>query len=175
MSNQTAEPRKNFTRTWEARLYGDWGEGRSASVLIATKIITVTADHEGTQTATIDGQPADLLAAYQLYQWAKYEDTLTLLHEADLTPPPAPMELPPATIGKARAQVLHKIMGALGLCNPQHYAVAAFALDEPFALDSLSTLTENEAGRVWKYLCSQYSNARAVADALKLKTPVSAA
>ncbi|WP_135230724.1 hypothetical protein [Deinococcus fonticola] len=177
MTAQTAETRKNFTRTWEARLYGSWGEGASASVLIATKILTVTADHEGTQTATIDGQPVELLEAYRVYKWASTEGRLTVLHEAELTPPeqPEPLKMPMQVIGKARAHTLHKIMGALGIPHAQHYGIAAFAIDEPFPLETLSTLTDAEAGRVWAYLCSHYPNACQVGQRIKAKTAAHAA
>lgn len=169
---QPAEPRKNFRRTWEAKLYGDWGDG--VSVLISTRIISVTADHEGHQTATIDGESAPLDKAYQLYLWAKYDDTLTKLHEEELTPP-APLELSAPLIGKARAHTLHKIMGTLGIPRAQHYGLAAFAIDEPVPLGSLSDLTKEEAGRVWAHLCSLYPNAREIAQRIGAKTLANAA
>ena len=66
------------------------------------------------------------------------------------------------TIGKARASKLHRIMGRLGLPSFQHYGLAAAALCEPFPLDSLASLTEREAGRVWAHLCQLYPTARYV-------------
>lgn len=73
--------------------------------------------------------------------------------------PVHPLEGAP-TIGKGRAHKLHKIMGRLGLPHLQHYGLAAAALCEPFPLDSLATLTETEARRVWAHLCKLFPSAR---------------
>ena len=65
-------------------------------------------------------------------------------------------------IGKGRAHTLHKIMGAAGLPRAQHYGLAAAALGEPFPLETLSDLTEQEAGTVWAHLCRVYPSAREI-------------
>jgi len=67
----------------------------------------------------------------------------------------------PLTIGKARAAKLHRLMGRLGLCNPDHYGSARRAIGRD--VFSLATLTEQEAREVWSYLCRTFPEARALA------------
>ena len=168
---KSAEQPCNITRTWRADLYGGWGDGSSATVKIATHIITLSADHRGGVTATIDGEAADLERAKGYLLWAKRDNRLdvlsTVCHEP---PPPDPLTLCEPVIGKARAHTLHKIMGKLGLPHKQHYGLAAFAVDEPFPLGSLASLTEREARRVWAYLCGKYPQAREVAVQMNIRT-----
>lgn len=164
----TDKPR-NIRRTWKIEVYGGWGDGPSAVVKIGEHIVTATADHEGKVTAEIDGQPQpDVAVAYAMWKEAKAAGRLTLLDEQHLTPPPAHVTLEGAGIGKARARMLHKIMGMAGLPNAQHYALSAAALGEPWPLDSLSTLTEAEAKTVWGHLCRVYPAAREAAAQLGL-------
>ena len=54
-------------------------------------------------------------------------------------------------------------MGRVGLPSLQHYGLAAAALCEPFPLDSLASLTESEARRVWAHLCRLFPTARSMA------------
>ena len=54
-----------------------------------------------------------------------------------------------ATIGKARASRLHRILSRLGLGNADHYRAASSALGRMVA--SLATLTEQEARKVWNH------------------------
>ena len=105
----------------------------------------------GKLTATVNGEGCEVARADRLLRNA---DSVTLTAET----------LAPDTIGKARAHKLHKINGpALGLPHAQHYGLAAAALCEPFALDSLAALTEQEARRVWAHLCRMFPSARSVA------------
>ena len=54
-----------------------------------------------------------------------------------------------ATIGKARASRLHRILSRLGLGHADHYRAASAALGRMVA--SLAALTEVEARRVWNH------------------------
>ena len=54
-----------------------------------------------------------------------------------------------ATIGKARASRLHRILSRLGLGHADHYRAASAALGRMVA--SLAALTEQEARTVWNY------------------------
>lgn len=172
---QTARTKiTNFTRTWKVDLYGSWGEGTSASLFIGSHIITLTADHNGDLTAIIDGEnQATIDRAVGYLNWGKEAGShLEILREGPTEPtptPPAPVALAVPMIGKGRAHMLHKIMGAAGLPRAQHYGLAAAALGEPFPLDTLSDLTEQEAGTVWKHLCSVYPSAREIGERLKAK------
>lgn len=155
----TQDKPRNITRTWNARLYGGWGDSSSAKVSLNEHEITLSADEHGRITAMIDGQTqAEPTRAVSLLNWAKEEGQLTLIHEER-----RPLPLPPVVIGKARACTLHKIMGMTGLPKAQHYSLSAAALGEPHPLDSLATLTEREARTVWAYLCRVYPKAREVA------------
>jgi hypothetical protein len=164
----TDKPR-NICRTWKIEVYGGWGDGASAVVKLGETTLTVTADNDGNVTAEMNGQPQpDVAAAYALWKEAKAAGRLTLLDEQHLTPPPAPLAFEEAVIGKARARVLHKIMGMAGLPGAQHYAISAAALCEPWPLETLSTLTEAEAKTVWAHLCRVYPAAREAAAQLGL-------
>lgn len=168
MTNQTKP--EALSRTWSARVdYRVCGENWGSETY------TVTLFREfvgGPLSATIDGQPAEAEKAIRILRSAEQDgNTPEVLAEVLADPtPPAPLQLPPPVIGKARAHQLHKIMGALGMPRAQHYGVAAYAIDEPFPLTSLSTLTDDEATRVWAHLCRTYSNAREVAQRIKAKT-----
>ncbi|CAM3474182.1 hypothetical protein DESA109040_14085 [Deinococcus saxicola] len=157
---------RNITRTWKVDLYGGWGDGPGASVFLGSHTITLSADHEGTLSAVIDEAQATLEEAVKLLEWAKREGHFKLLGE-ERTALPAPLELSTAPIGKARACVLHKIMGMTGLPKGQHYAISAAALGEPWPLGSLADLTEREAEVVWAHLCRLYPCAREVAAGLQ--------
>ena len=54
-----------------------------------------------------------------------------------------------ATIGKARASRLHRILSRLGLGHADHYHAASAALGRMVA--SLAALTEQEARTVWNH------------------------
>ena len=54
-----------------------------------------------------------------------------------------------ATIGKARASRLHRILSRLGLGHADHYRAASAALGHMVA--SLAALSEQEARRVWNH------------------------
>ncbi|MEF2278776.1 hypothetical protein V3W47_10745 [Deinococcus sp. YIM 134068] len=146
------------TRTWEVALYGSYGEGRSARVLLGTRTVTLTGgrDAKGQRlplVAQVDGEEATVERAVGLLEWAKSEGRVTLTHEERTVP----------TIGKARAAELHKIMGHLGLPSARHYALAAAALGEWVPLGSLAELTDREARTVWQHLCHLYPSVRALA------------
>ncbi|CAM4038852.1 hypothetical protein [Deinococcus frigens] len=142
----TTKPRA-LSRTWEAHT-----TYRECSVVTGTALHTVTMTRtQGGFTATVDGQPVDVLDAARILSGA---DRLTVTAEVLDTPP---------TIGKGRACELHRIMGKVGLSHAQHYAFAAAALGEWSPLPTLSELTESEARTVWAHLSSLYPAARAFA------------
>lgn len=124
----------------------------------------------------LNARQADLYAA--LAQEVNAPHRLSgLCRPVEFTPAPTPepaapetLTLAPATIGKARAHLLHKIMGALGVPHNVHYGMAAYAIDEPTPLATLSDLTEAEACRVWAHICRLYSSAPEVAARLKTAT-----
>lgn len=103
MNIQTATPRPtptNITRTWSAALYGDWGEGHSASLHLGTHLITLSADDLGHLSATIDGEAQETIErAVSYLNWARADQTLTYLGEVRHQPTPPD----PPVIGKARA------------------------------------------------------------------------
>lgn len=140
---------KALSRTWATvTTY------RECGVVVEVARDTVTLSREvlgGELSASVNGQAVELPRA------------LSLLRNADEQPTLTAETLAPLTIGKARASKLHKIMGRLGLPSFQHYGLAAAALCEPFPLDSLASLTEQEARRVWAHLCRCYPSARRLA------------
>lgn len=141
---------RNISRTWntvtEHRPYGEyWGD--------TLHTVTLTADHNGTVTAQVNGTPAPVSDAARILNGAA---RVELIRE-ERTPEPAP------TIGKPRAARLHRLMGRVGLPSAQHYALAAAALGEWAPLHSLATLTEQEARAVWAHLCRLYPQARTAA------------
>ena len=140
--------RPALSRTWQTR-NSDKLDG--AVVASYTHTVTISRDMMGgTFSAQLDGEAVSLSRADAVLRdaWER-----VLVAET----------LAPDTIGKARAHKLHKIMGRLGLPHAQHYGLAAAALCEPFALDSLATLTEQEARRVWAHVCRMFPAARSVA------------
>ena len=178
MTNHTQAPEATDTskppalsRTWrvfvEYRAYGEfWGN--------ATHEVTLSREYVGGElTATVDGQPASLRSAINILDSAATYEVLDEVLSDPTTP--APLTMPALTIGKARAHSLHKIMGALGIPHAKHYGVAAFAIDEPLPLSTLSDLSEREAGRVWAHLTRTYPNAREVAQHVKAKAARAAA
>ena len=166
----------NIRRTWRVRLYADWGDGASARVHLGSHTVALMADHEGTITSEIDGQvQATIDRTLSYLRWAKDDGTLTLIGDEPLPPPaPAPLTLEEPIIGKARASVLHKLMGLTGLPHAQHYALSAAALGEPWPLSSLATLTEREARTVWAHLCRVYPAARQAPERLHAARPPAA-
>ncbi|GGO32911.1 hypothetical protein [Deinococcus humi] len=171
---QTARTKvTNFTRTWKVDLYGSWGEGPSASLCIGSHIITLTADRHDDLTAIIDGEnQASIDRAVRYLIWGREAGShLEVLREGPTEPPTAPVSIMLAVprIGKGRAHTLHKIMGTAGLPRAQHYSLAAAALGEPWPLETLSDLTEQEAGTVWAHLCSVYPSAREIAERVRAK------
>ena len=139
---------KAISRTWQTvTTY------RECGVVTEVSRQTVTLSREvlgGELSASVNGQAVELPRALSLLRNA---DSVTVMAET----------LAPQPIGKARAARLHKIMGRVGLPSFQHYGLAAAALCEPFPLDSLASLTEQEARRVWAHLCRCYPSARALA------------
>ena len=137
-----------LSRTWQTvTTY------RECGVVVEVSRDTVTLSREvlgGELGATVNGQAVELPRALSLLRNA---DSVTVTAET----------LDPQNIGKARAARLHKIMGRLGLPSFQHYGLAAAALCEPFPLDSLASLTEQEARRVWVHLCRCFPSARSLA------------
>lgn len=114
----------------------------------STYTVTLTSTPEGI-AAQVDGQPAPLADAVSILNMAAQVDVLA---EVPATPP---------TIGKARAARLHRLMGRLGLSNPDHYGSARRAVGRE--VFSLATLTEQEAREVWAYLCRTFPQARQLA------------
>lgn len=146
----------NVTRTWEVSLYGSYGEGRSASVYLGKRTVTLSGGRDARgqllpMTATVDGQPVPAAQVVELLEWAKADGSVTLLGEERTVP----------TIGKARAARLHRLMGCLGLSNPDHYGSARRAVGRE--VFSLASLTEQEAREVWAYLCRTFPQARQLA------------
>lgn len=129
---------RTFAAVIELRPYGEnWGEVRHTVTLTSTPAGIV---------AQVDGQPAPLADAVRILNAA---DQVEVLAEVPATPP---------TIGKARAARLHRLMGRLGLCNPDHYGSARRATGRE--VFSLATLTEVEAREVWAYLCRTFPQVR---------------
>ena len=60
-----------------------------------------------------------------------------------------PFSFERATIGKARASRLHRILSRLGLGHADHYRAASAALGR--LVDNLAALTDGEARTVWNY------------------------
>ncbi|WP_420596875.1 hypothetical protein [Deinococcus sp.] len=139
---------KALNRTWQTvTTYRECG----VVVSVDRDSVTLSRDVlDGKLSATLNGEACEVARADRLLRNA---DSMTLTAET----------LAPLTIGKARAHKLHKIMARLGLPSVQHYGLAAAALCEPFPLDSLASLTEQEARRVWAYLCRMFPTARRVA------------
>ncbi|GAA5513800.1 hypothetical protein Dcar01_02548 [Deinococcus carri] len=132
---------RTFAAVIEYRAHGEnWGTARHT--------VTLTSTPEGI-AAQVDGQAAPLADAVSILDMA---DRVEVLAEVPATPP---------TIGKARAARLHRLMGRLGLCNPDHYGSAARAVGRE--VFSLATLTEAEARAVWAYLCHTLPQARQLA------------
>lgn len=155
---------RNISRTWQVDLYGGWGDGSSATVFLGRHIVTLSADHTGTQSAEVDGQIAAVERAVSLLNWAKSEGRVQLVEETRTPEPEAPsVSFTEAVLGKSRAALLHRIMGSLGLPSAQHYALAAAALGEWAPVPSLADLYEREARVVWTHLCVLYPSAPIVA------------
>lgn len=157
---------RNIRRTWKVDVYAGWGDGPSATIYLGTHTITLSSDAHSHLTAEIDGEPQDTIDA-AVWMLDHRENHVTLLSEVrQWDDEPAPV------IGKARAGILHKIMGVLGLPSPQHYALCAAALAEPWPLTTLSDLSEVEARVVWNHLCKLYPRAREVAQHYRQPTQV---
>ena len=171
--NQQTPRHRNARVTWQVRLYGSWGDGGSAKLLLGTHLVTLIADAQGQLSAEIDGQAEETLRrAVSYLEWAKAEGSVQKV--SDSRRDPAPEDCAPV-IGKGRACTLHKIMGLAGLPSAQHYAISAAALGEPWPLSTLADLTEREAQTVWAHLCRVYPCARELGRQLQARRlPVSA-
>ncbi|KQR15595.1 hypothetical protein [Deinococcus sp. Leaf326] len=134
-----------ITRTWNTVTH-DCMDG--AVVQVRHHTVTLTRTDAGL-VAEIDGQPANILKADQILRGATFRTVTAEVLEA------------PATIGKARAYRLHKIMGRLGL--HEHYGLAARALGRD--VFSLAALTEAEARTVWAFVVNLLPHARELAAA----------
>lgn len=140
------------TRTWKVALYGSYGEGRSATVYLGTRTVTLTGGRDGRGrrlplTAQVDGQPAPISEAVGLLEWANVEGRVTLLSEERVVP----------TIGKPRAARLHRLLSHAGIPSGEHCGFAGAALDRP--VFSLAALTEPEARAVWRFLIATHPSA----------------
>lgn len=170
MTNETPRPR-NKSRTWKVDLYAGWGDGPSATVYLGSHTVTLSADHEGTLSAQVDGEAEAVEEAVRLLNRAKKDGRVELLEETRTPEPEQPrIPLTEPTIGKARAARLHRIMGRLGLSSAQHYAIAAAALGEWAPVPSLADLYEREARVVWAHLCRLYPSARTVAQGVSARS-----
>jgi len=145
-SNTPSSPA--LSRTWQTvTTYRECG----VVVEVARDTVSLFRDFVGGPLlATVNDEEVEVSRAVSLLKNADQQPTLTA------------ETLAPLPIGKARAARLHRIMGRVGLPSFQHYGLAAAALCEPFPLDSLASLTEREAGRVWAHLCQLYPTARYV-------------
>lgn len=162
---------RNKSRIWKVDLSGGWGDGPSATVYLGSRSVTLSADHEGTLSAQVDGQAETVEEAVRLLNWAKRDGRVLLLEETRTPELEAPnTAFTEAVIGKPRAARLHRIMGSLGLPSAQHYALAAAALGEWAPLPSLADLYEREARVVWAHLCRLYPGARTVAAAVSARS-----
>ena len=135
-------------------------------------MVSLRADHNGDLSAIIDGEhQATIDRAVGSLHPGKQAGRRLEVGEGPSEPPtePAPVALAPV-IGKARAQTLHRIMGAAGLPHAQHYSLAAAALGEPWPLETLSDLTEQEAGVVWTHLCRVSPSAREIGERFRTRT-----
>ena len=139
--NDTKRPA--LSRTWQTvTTY------RECGVVVSIDRDTVTLSRDGIGgklSAQVNGEGCEVARADRLLRTA---DTVTLTAEV----------LAPDTIGKARAARLHKIMGRVGLSNPDHYGNATRAVGRE--VFSLATLTEEEARRFWHYLCRTFPTVR---------------
>ena len=161
---------RNKSRTWKLDLYGGWGDGPGATVYLGSRVLTLSADHEGALSAQVDGEPRTVEEAARLMSWAKREGRVALLEEKTLEPEAPQTAFTEAVIGKSRAAALHRIMGRLGLPSAQHYAIAAAALGEWVPVPSLADLYEREARVVWAHLCRLYPDAPTVAARVSART-----
>ena len=99
---------------------------------------------EDTMTATVQGGQ---LVAGTLNGQPMTGHCWTACTLADLAYLPFSFER--ATIGKARASKLHRILSRLGLSHADHYRAASAALGRMVA--SLAALSEQEGHMVWNY------------------------
>jgi len=141
-----------ITRTWKLDLYADYGDGPSARVFVATRTVTLSGgrDEQGRTlplAATVDGAEVPAEEVVRLLNWAKRDGRVTLLSDARLLP----------AIGKAQACELHRELGRLGYRNPQHYLLAAEALERP--VTSFAGLTAAEVITVRSYAYGQLGRA----------------
>lgn len=142
MNNTKAHQPEALARTWEAvTVYRECG----VTVSISRDTVTMTRAHVGGRiTATLNGEEVTEARAARILRTA---DRLTVTAE-DLAPTPAPV------IGKARAHKLHKLLGRFGLPHAYHYQGASEATGR--TVSSLASLTEDEARKVWAYLCGLF-------------------
>ena len=101
-------------------------------------------DREDSVTATVQGGQ---LVAGTLNGQPMTGHCWTACTLADLAYLPSSFER--ATIGKARASRLHRILSRLGLGHADHYRAASAVLGRN--VDSLAALTEAEGRRVWNH------------------------
>lgn len=134
MHDTTAPKPEALSRTFRVKVAHDMD-----GAVISTHAHTITLSRESVGSelaAVIDGQPASLSRAVQLIQWAYEKEVVA-------------EQLAPAPIGKARAHKLHKLMARAGF--QEHYGFATRALGKQ--VFSLAALTEEEARKVWAFVC----------------------
>lgn len=125
-----------LSRTWAAHT-----TYRECGVVTGTAVYTVTMNRTAHGfTATVDGQPVDVLAADRVLRNA---DRLTVTAEVLDTRP---------TIGNAAGHELHKELGRLGF--RAHYLTASEALGR--AVASFAALTAQDAYTVRDYARGQW-------------------
>lgn len=130
-------PRALF-RAWQATVtYRECGTVTD----VQTYTVTMSRTAQGV-TATLNGRPADVLAAARILSSAQSENALTVTAEILDTP-----STPARAIGKAAAHELHRELGRLGYRD--HYTTAAEVLGVPVA--SLAALTTEQAQTVRSY------------------------
>ena len=168
----TQTVQKKFTTSpapgrWSSPAAG--AKAPALALLMGSPMVSLRADHNGDRSAIIDGEHQATIdrAVGSLHPGKQAGRRLEVVGEGPTEPAPVPLA---PVIGKARAQALHRIMGAAGLPHAQHYSLAAAALGEPWPLETLSDLTEQEAGVVWTHLCRVSPSAREIGERFRTRT-----
>lgn len=113
-------------------------EPDSAIVRTTHSTLTVNRHQDGSYSATKDGQPITVQAAYDLAHWADYDGSRVLISEFKAS-----------TLGTRRAHAMHKELVKAGY-RSEHYALASGVLGKE--VRHLRDLTEDEARKVWHAL-----------------------
>jgi hypothetical protein len=129
-------PIRNVSKTYQVVVYGRYESG-SATVRLGTCTVIVSADGEGTLTASINGQPWALERADALLLEAREGGHLTLVEEFR------------TTIGNKAASAVHRELGRMRVLPVNRYQIAAVVVQR--SITSLSQLQPHEVGAVLQY------------------------